>query len=304
MQAEIWLIQAAGQNGMPTAAVGRGLGVDDVSSAKEMAKARAAVSHADLGELLHARAEAGREGFDEHWQEFVKGQGCLDILLSALLRWLDSERAMHGDRADPVAFATRRFEIMVLTNAINRRRYEAHRIAIQDYLQVQFEMLDAELEMLHARLQEQKEPSKSLVGPRRFRFMLPADQKEVAKAKRWAAQDDLKRLLMDRCDAARGEFDARNKEFIAGRGTLDILITSSQRLLRSEQAIQDEPHARLAALDRYWVRMKQIEDRVRGWSEQGRVAYKEVEQVRYYRLDAERQLLEAKSPHGASTTTK
>jgi hypothetical protein len=299
LEAEIRLLQTAGQGWKPIAAVGRGLQVDELISAKDMArawaKARAALSHADIGQLLHARAEAGREEVEARLKEFLAGRGTLDILLFASVGCLDSERAMLGDRADTIVFAERFFESTLEANKINKARHEAHRIAIQDYAQVKFEMLDAELEMLQARLQAKQGSSKALVGPRRFPLMLLVDQREVAKAKRLAADEDLNRLLKDRLDAASEEFEARNKESIAGRGILDILISSSQRLLRSEQAIQDEPRGRLAALDRYWVRMKQIDDRLRGWYEQGRVSIQDVALARYYRLDAERQLWEARS---------
>src|SRR5262245_13088585 len=65
----------------------------------------------------------------------------------------------------------------------------------------------------------------------------PLDAKETAKAKFAALHADPKELAKLRLEVARGIFDARQREFMAGRGTLEFLLRDSERCLEAELAL-------------------------------------------------------------------
>src|SRR5262249_25608475 len=122
--------------------------------------------------------------------------------------------------------------------------------------------------------------------------------KTLSKAKLEAAQAEPKRLAIAKYEVARGIYEAREKEFLAGQGTLEFLLNSSRRLLKSERAVFDQPAEQVAALERYWERSKQIEDIYKGRFEAGRVSIQEYMDTRYARLEAELWLIEARAKHG------
>jgi RNA polymerase sigma factor (sigma-70 family) len=108
---------------------------------------------------------------------------------------------------------------------------------------------------------------------------------EVLAASRFNKQ--LKALLKERFDAARAEVVVRCKEFIAGRGTLDILCGASRRMLEAEQGLSDKDDDQIAAWERHRKRMKQIEEVNEARFQAGRIGIQDLAQVRYFRADAE-----------------
>jgi hypothetical protein len=120
----------------------------------------------------------------------------------------------------------------------------------------------------------------------------------IEKAK--AALDALKvsatmrKLLLDRFEAAHTEFDARWKEFLAGRGPLDICFGASQRLLKAERSLSDKKVDEIAALERHLERLKKFLPVNEGRYAAGRIAIQDVAQSRFYCFDAEIALEEAK----------
>src|SRR5262249_14300012 len=88
----------------------------------------------------------------------------------------------------------------------------------------------------------------------------PPDAKELAKAKLEALHSDPKKLAVAKLEAVRLNYQAGEKEFLEGRGTLRFLQTSALRLWETERAVYDQPADQVAALERYWERTKRIED--------------------------------------------
>jgi len=104
----------------------------------------------------------------------------------------------------------------------------------------------------------------------------------------------LKRLLMERQEAVRNEADARWQDFLAGRGTLDIMLGACGRLRDAELEMSPKRADQIAALDAQWKRMQKVEAINKDRYDSGRIAIQEYEQSRYHRLNAEIQLERAK----------
>jgi hypothetical protein len=107
--------------------------------------------------------------------------------------------------------------------------------------------------------------------------------------------DKLKTLLKERLLSARAEAHARFMDFLAGRGTLDILLGASGRLRDAEFEMSAKQADQVEALEAHWKRMKMVEKTTKGWFDAGRIAIQDYEVSRYNRLNAEIALERAKT---------
>jgi RNA polymerase sigma factor (sigma-70 family) len=105
----------------------------------------------------------------------------------------------------------------------------------------------------------------------------------------------MKSLLGDRVDAAKREVKARWQEYCAGRGTLDILVGSSRRLLAAELDLSTNKADRVGAWETHWQRMRDASVINSARYASGRIAVQDFLQTEYYRLDAEIGLERAKA---------
>jgi RNA polymerase sigma factor (sigma-70 family) len=107
--------------------------------------------------------------------------------------------------------------------------------------------------------------------------------------------EKMKILLKARFDAVNTEAECRWKEYCAGRGTLDILESSSRRLLEAELALSSNKADHVAAWESQLQRTHQIYlinlDRYNA----GRISRQDFEQSNYCQLDAEIGLERAKA---------
>jgi RNA polymerase sigma factor (sigma-70 family) len=109
------------------------------------------------------------------------------------------------------------------------------------------------------------------------------------------ASDRIKGLLKAKYDAARLEMDSRVKEFYAGRGTLDISLGSSLRLLEAERELSDRKEDQVAALENHFKRMRVVEQVNEARFQAGRIAVQDLAQSTFYRVQAEIWLERAKA---------
>ena len=123
----------------------------------------------------------------------------------------------------------------------------------------------------------------------------PVDAKEVAKAKLKASSASPRDLAQTKLEAARWAYLARERNLLAGMGTLDILLEDACRVLDSELALADRAADRRAALEKYWLCTARTEEVYRLRHEAGRVAIQDYLQSRYFRLDAEIRLAEVQT---------
>ena len=95
-------------------------------------------------------------------------------------------------------------------------------------------------------------------------------------------------------EAADREFDARKKEFEAGIGTPEFLYGASRRLLQAELEKSRGKTERIAALEAQLTRMAEFEKFNRLRFEAGQIATADFESARFYRCEAELNLLREK----------
>src|SRR5262249_2269685 len=123
------------------------------------------------------------------------------------------------------------------------------------------------------------------------------DKKEEKKAEKPApaAEDKLTTLLKARVEMAETEFANRNQEFLAGRGTLDILFGAGKRLLQAQQELSNKKEDQISALEAYLKLTKDIEEVNQARFDAGRITIADLAESKYYRLEAEIWLERAKA---------
>jgi hypothetical protein len=122
---------------------------------------------------------------------------------------------------------------------------------------------------------------------------LPAlfDAKPLESA---TGDDDLRKLLKERYNAAVDMGRARFQEYVAGRGTLDILLEAGRYVLRAEVELNDKPADQVRVREKYLELTKEIEKINNARFQAGQLSLADKEQAHYVRVDAEIQLLKAK----------
>src|SRR5262249_31705307 len=141
---------------------------------------------------------------------------------------------------------------MVEMEDILKERYKAGTLAVQDVAQTTYARLEAELWLEQAEFGEK-------------------------------CSDKQNKLRTAMLKAAETEVEARPKEFVAGRGTLDIQLGANKRLLLAQQALSGNKAARLAALEAYRKRQAAIEALNRQRYQAGRIALQDFAESQYYR---------------------
>jgi hypothetical protein len=121
------------------------------------------------------------------------------------------------------------------------------------------------------------------VPPVRVAFA-PAPENKVDAVERSAK---MHKLLRDREAAALTEFNHRYEQFEAGRGNLDDAIASSLRILHASLELGPAKKDRIAAREAHMARIKKMLDINQARFDVGRASIADVEQTRYYYLDAE-----------------
>jgi hypothetical protein len=114
----------------------------------------------------------------------------------------------------------------------------------------------------------------------------------VAQAEVQPAETPLQDLKKARLDVARKAFEAVDRDFLAGRGTLEFTMNWSERLLKAELAVADKPNERRAARERHIARLRAIEEVNKQRFDAGRIAVQDYLSSQYNRLDAEIDLAE------------
>jgi RNA polymerase sigma factor (sigma-70 family) len=106
---------------------------------------------------------------------------------------------------------------------------------------------------------------------------------------------NLKPILSGLFDAANVEAQARWKQYNAGQGTLDIVLGASRRLLEAEQLLNRDKANQLAGLEHHLKRMKEAEAINQDRFNAGRIPVQDLAEARYYRIQAELWLGQAKA---------
>ena len=103
----------------------------------------------------------------------------------------------------------------------------------------------------------------------------------------------IRKLQLERRDELKKAMTALEEEFLAGRGTLDILLKTSRLLLQAELDVATTAAQRVAAHAAHLRITKRIEKVTRARHEAGRAKQADTHQARAARLEAEIDWLKA-----------
>jgi RNA polymerase sigma factor (sigma-70 family) len=107
--------------------------------------------------------------------------------------------------------------------------------------------------------------------------------------------ENLKPILQALFEAANVEAQARWAQYFAGQGTLDLLSSTSIRLLDAERLLSKRTEDQLAALEHHLKRMKEIEKINQSRFEAARIQVADLAQTRFFRIQAQLWLEQAKA---------
>lgn len=129
----------------------------------------------------------------------------------------------------------------------------------------------------------------------------PAKSKSERDDERLAAavlKQKLEPLMQKRLDAAKMHLRARMEEFLAGKTTIDVLLTMSVRLTMAQQEMTDKPVDHFKILESQLERLKIVAQLLHTRFDAGKANVSEVSQADYYRYDAEIALERFRAKHG------
>jgi uncharacterized protein (TIGR00725 family) len=107
--------------------------------------------------------------------------------------------------------------------------------------------------------------------------------------------DPLRKLLKERFNYALAEIEARYHRCLAGTGTDEVLFEAAQRLLQAGLEVADTAEARLKLREQYLELAREVERIIALKVEAGKEQIAELERARYFRADAEIQVLREKA---------
>jgi hypothetical protein len=266
------------------------------TTAKQYARAKFQAWHGDPNQWAEDMVAAAYDAFRARLRVFLAGQGTLDILLAASRRCLEADLQRNKTPADRLTAYVRQWESTRFIEAINKRRFEAGLIALQDFLQSTHSRADAELQWLRARsslrgAEAAAGPSWGTVESRRSDPTIKA----LARAKFMAIRSDAAGLMRTRYEAVRREYQERIKQYFDGQGTLDILLESSQNLVAAELEMCDSHATRLLALEGSRRRSIPIEAVNRRRYEARKIAVQDLWEATYFQVDAHLRLLQERA---------
>ena len=102
-----------------------------------------------------------------------------------------------------------------------------------------------------------------------------------------AGAEKVKKLQTERRDVLKKLVEARENEFMAGRGTLDVLLGATRDPLQAELELATTPKQRLAAHAARLELAKKIEEVMKNRHDAGRATQADYLQSQAARLDAE-----------------
>ncbi len=287
------------------------------------ARAKFAATASDPRDLVRLQVEAARMTFDARFKDFLAGRGtapaALEVpprlpdgglglddapsrgtvpsLTQVSRRVLDAERDRYPEPGDQAILFERYWFRQRVIEAVLQARYKSGRSSWWDYQASSADRQEAELWLIEARKRAGKSPthlSAADTGLPPLPDWLFSDR-VLARMKREAFLDDPRQLTRDRLTAAHAAAAGRFHDFNAGRGTLDFLLAATRTWLDAGQSVTDDPAAKQAALERYWTVLWQIERLDEGRYDSGRIPIQDLLQGRYYRLEAELWLAQARA---------
>jgi hypothetical protein len=117
--------------------------------------------------------------------------------------------------------------------------------------------------------------------------------RDLARAREDSTRTPLRELLTTRAETAWFYADWRFGNLRVGRGTLSLVLDGLDRAAEAGLEAAESPADRLAALSRRWETARAVEAINRARYEAGRIAFQDLAQTEFARLDAEVRLADA-----------
>jgi RNA polymerase sigma factor (sigma-70 family) len=207
-----------------------------------------------------AQRDAYREQWKARFDEYIDGKTTVDVLCEASRFWGQAERVASRTKAEEVAACEAQLQRDLEVEAIARERFEAGKGNAAELAQAR-----GQRQLSEGNLQEARKPN-----------------------------ERISRLLRERRDAAKSEWEAREKSIKAGKGNLEKGWEPSRRLLEAELALADKQADRVAAWQAHAQRMKRTMDEYELRMQAAKLSEEEYNMAKYYYLDAEIGLERAK----------
>lgn len=276
-------------------------------SPRDQARAKFAADYNDPADLRRARDQAALVGHLTGMMEWDAGRGTLNFVLDWSLRLLRADAGLAADDAELLTALERHWLTAKHIEAVSAQRYGQGRVAIQDLAGTQDWQRQAAVWLLEARARVRRPDARAApqwqVFPELSTYadgrifpvepgeLDPAVVRTLARAKAELATADPSVMKRECLTELRLQYDAREQEFLKGRGSLDFFLRCEKRLARLEYDLATDEAERHAARERHWLRSWQIDLVTQARFEAGRVASADYHQARFHRLGAELGLL-------------
>jgi ribosomal protein L20 len=129
----------------------------------------------------------------------------------------------------------------------------------------------------------------TLPEERKLPAIIPVKPREPA-----TSDDELRKLLVARYNSAVKQLEGRYNDFLTGMGALDIVVSVARRVTDSDLELADNPANQIAIREKLVDFLKTVEKLEQARLETQEIGLIDLEFTRYWRLDAEIQLLKAK----------
>ncbi len=219
---------------------------------------------AKILEAWRSTRDARKLEWEARWKEYQAGRGTIDFLLQASAELALCERQIAETAKARVAACQARVDRATELYKIIKARQEAGKVATQDLEMAKDACEEAKQELLAEKLIARTSPS--------------SEKRETV---------DLAALRAQLLETGNGEWEARWKEYSAGRGTLDFLLESSRRLLAAELKCAKKSADSVRAYRANVDRLTGVEAINQERFNAGKVALQDLLQARYARIDAE-----------------
>src|SRR5262249_30564788 len=196
-----------------------------------------------------------------------------------------AERAAAGDQ-DTTAALESRWRLGWRVEGVKRARFEANRGGFADYAEARTDRLAAQAALLRAR---RAGPSSGFGWDVAFLAedeASPGAARGLAHGRFEAEQAGPEAAIRGRRDAPREAFEARRGEFLAGRGTLDVLFACQEQLARAEHDLRGGVDT-APLLEELWRLAWELDRITQARFEARRVSIADLAEVRGRRLEVE-----------------
>jgi len=132
--------------------------------------------------------------------------------------------------------------------------------------------------------------------PEENKLVVLGRDKAIALLRTSGLSDRMKALLTERYEAAEIEATERWNRYVAGKETLDILFGASLRLLEAERELSARKADQLVSLNNHLRMVQNVEKLTRLKFDADTAALQDLNQAKFYRVQAEILLERAKGP--------